>query len=254
MSNKIIGNPKIVNSEIRFKGKNNILYCEEGITIKDSYINFEGNNSLIFLSKNRHIYYFQITIYHNSVCYFGKNNYSNKKFHIIISEEKNVFIGDECLFAIDCWIRTADPHIIYNFDKKRINHSKSVYIGDHVWCGQNVLIFKGSKIGSGCIIGGGSVVPAKKLFSNSIYAGNPVKLIKSDVFHSKKSVNFFEEDDSAKYDEFIDDRWIYKFDDNTLSFDVIEEEILKSKDVNYRLDYLKSRLNKSKNRFYMGNK
>ena len=46
-------------------------------------------------------------------------------------------------------IRTADPHIIYDIHRKRINPSKSVFIGDHVWCGQNVLLLKGCRVGSG---------------------------------------------------------------------------------------------------------
>lgn len=252
MSNEIIGNPVLINSKVDFLGNHNILYCEEGVTIKDSYIKFNGDNSIVYLSQNRHTYYFQITSYHNSVCYFGKHNYTNKKMHIILSEEKHVFIGDECLFAINCWIRTSDPHIIYNFSKERINASKSVYIGDHVWCGQNVLLFKGCRLGSGCILGGGSVVSAKRLSSNCIYAGNPVRLIREEVFHSKKSVNLFTEEDSIKYDEFVDDRWIYQSDSSTIAFDVVEEELSKNKDYSYRLNYLINTLTAAKNRFYIG--
>lgn len=37
-NNKIIGTPQIVNSKITFKGENNILFCEEGVRIRNSNI------------------------------------------------------------------------------------------------------------------------------------------------------------------------------------------------------------------------
>lgn len=252
MCNEIIGNPKLINSTIKFHGENNMLYCEDGVVIKDSYIKFKGDNSLVYLSKNRHTYYFQITIHHKSVCYFGKHNYTNKKMFLILSERKHIFIGDECLFALNCWIRTADPHIIYNVDRKRINPSKSVYIGDHVWCGQNAYILKGSRIGSGCIIGGGAVVPSKKLKSNAIYAGNPVRLVKTDVFHSKSSVHEFHEEDTMASEEFLDDRYIYQYDKCTTEFENIEKDINQRESVEERLQYLKNELKRGKNRFFIG--
>ena len=257
-NNKIIGTPTIINSDIKFKGNNNILYCEQGVTIKNSYINFKGDNAVVYLSSNRHTYYFQVTIYNNSVLYFGENNYMNKQLHIILSEQKNVVIGDECLFAIGAWIRTSDPHIIYDSDSRyRINPSKSVFIGDHVWCGQEVLLLKGSKVGSGCIIGGRSVVSGKELLSNTIYAGNPVKKIRSNIFHSKKSVSNFTEKETDKYNKFIDDRYVYS--SSRFSYNLFEEvdyQLSERDDSEECLKYIKdSPLKLIKGgRFYIGTK
>ncbi|MFX3627504.1 hypothetical protein ACD574_02860 [Campylobacter sp. LH-2024] len=64
---------------------------------------------------------------------------------------------------------------------KRVNFGKSIYIGDHVWYGQEVAILKGSFIASGSTLGAKSVISGTK-FSNSIYAGNPSKLIKKINF------------------------------------------------------------------------
>ena len=132
---------------------------------------------------------------HDSILFFGKNNYINKKMQIILTEQKHMFVGEECLFAINCWFRTSDPHLLYDIDsKKRINNSQSIFIGDHVWFGQDVLTLKNSKIGSGCIVAARGVVSGKVLNSNTIYGGNPVRCIKENVFHLKKSVRKYKKD------------------------------------------------------------
>ena len=53
---------------------------------------------------------------------------------LLLSERKNIIIGDQCLFSHTIWFRNADPHLIYdNITNKRINPTQSIYIGDHVW-------------------------------------------------------------------------------------------------------------------------
>ena len=54
-----------------------------------------------------------------------------------------------------------------------------------MWIGQHVYFLKGTQIGSGSIIGAKSLVAGKKIKSNTIYAGNPAKLIRKDVFYDR---------------------------------------------------------------------
>lgn len=114
--------------------------------------------------------------------FIGENNYFNGILYIIASEHSDIFIGANCLFSFGIWIRTADPHLIYDIAScERLNYSKSIFIGDHVWVGQNALILKGTKIGSGSVIGG-MAVPHGKIPSNTCYVGNPAKEIQKDIF------------------------------------------------------------------------
>jgi len=81
---------------------------------------------------------------------------------------------------------------MYNTEtKERLNQSKSIVIDDHVWVGQNVFILKGSKVGSGSIIGARSIVPGKRLVSNALYAGTPVRKLRDKVFFPRDSVHSY---------------------------------------------------------------
>ncbi len=170
--NKVLGTPDLENTTIIFHGKGNILYCQNGVKIVNSTINFMQDHSVVFLCTNRGGYHLGVSINHNSVLFIGSNNYFNAKLNIVISEYQNVIIGNDGLYSFDCWLRTADPHLIYDMDThKRINESRSIVIGDHVWIGQHVYILKGSMIGSGSIVGAGSVVSGKSLEEpGSLYA------------------------------------------------------------------------------------
>ena len=52
-----------------------------------------------------------------------------------------------------------------------------VIINNEVWCGTNVVIVKGSRIGSNCVVGANSLVNGK-LDNNYLYVRNPVKALK----------------------------------------------------------------------------
>lgn len=61
--------------------------------------------------------------------------------------------------------------------------SEEITVGDGTWIGANVTILPGVNIGSGVIIAAGSVV-VHDCEDNSIYAGNPAKLIKNFDEHN----------------------------------------------------------------------
>ena len=60
---------------------------------------------------------------------------------------------------------------------KDSGESGDVYIGNNVFCGNNVTILKGVRIGDNSVIANGSVV-ISDVESNSIYGGNPAAFIK----------------------------------------------------------------------------
>lgn len=162
--NKFIGStPVMKNSTMNFKGEDNILYCEDGVTLVNSKLIFNGSGSVIYLRKNYFEYILNVTVNNSCTFYMRKDNYINGTLNVVVSEHTNVFIGNNGLFSFGIWLRTADPHLIYDCKNgKRLNYSKSIYLGDHIWVGQSAMILKGTSVESGSIIGAMSLVSGKK--------------------------------------------------------------------------------------------
>ena len=222
--NQILGEfPNLKDTNICFKGKNNILYCEPGVTLVGSELIFFANNSVIYLGTNRNEYKIYVAVHNDTVFHMGIHNYINKIMTVLLAEQRHVFIGDYGMFSWGIWIRNSDAHLIYECGTKtRINPTKSVYIGDHVWVGQESLIMKGTQIDSGSIIGAKSVISGKKIPHNSIWAGNPARQIKHDIFWDRAYVHPYKSDMTENvlyYDDYIEkfhhdyhsDGWIYDY-------------------------------------------
>lgn len=248
--NEFFGDLYLDNCNVKFQGKNNILFINGKLTLKDSNIEFRGDNSIIYICETDDIITLDVKVYNNSTFYVGENIWINKGIKIVISEETNVFFGRDCLISYDTCIRTGDPHLLYDCNTlERINQSKSVYVGDHVWIGQHAYILKGAKVGSGTTFGAMSLLSGKKYYSNCCYGGNPAKLIKKDVFFIKDDCHRFTKKEKEEYQKYDGKEFIYEVDNNTLSFESIEES-LNNLSIKEKLTFLDNITNnQNKNRF-----
>lgn len=223
--NVVLGNfPQLSNSKIIFRGKGNILFCESGVTLEDSVIDFNGDNGLVFLGKSRFKYKVNAFINNKCTLSIGRDNYINGPIHILLSEHKHFFVGSNCIFSTDITVRNSDAHLIYDINTmKRINPTKSIFLGDHVWIGKGVYLAKGTRISSGSIIGANSLISNKQVEHNASYAGNPARKIKEDIFWNGSCVHPWDikkTELSEDYQLFLDtffkdesaDRWIYDID------------------------------------------
>jgi len=89
---------------------------------------------------------------------------------------EKIDIGDACMIAHGAYISDADWHDIYD-RAEPVGKTKPIVLKDNVWIGDSAIICKGVTIGENSIIGAGSVV-TKDVPANSVYAGNPAKLVK----------------------------------------------------------------------------
>ena len=97
----------------------------------------------------------------------------------ITCRSKTIQIGDDTKIGPDCLITDTDFHGLEPGERLQsfFENDKSVEVGRNVWIGMRCIILKGVTIGENAIIGAGSVV-TKDVEPNSIYAGNPARLIR----------------------------------------------------------------------------
>ena len=234
--------------QYNFKGKNNILFLAGSTS--NVNVSFIHDNSLVFIGDQCSIKG-SLLITKDSVCFIDDYSTSNG-IELKIYENKNIIIGRDCMFSWRIVFRTCDGHLIYSLkDNRRINFSKSIYIGDHVWIGHDSVVYKGAFIGSGAILGSRSFLSAK-CHSNTINVGSPARELRQDVFWLRESPWLFSKEQSKNTlqnntDEF---KFSYK-QDEFLSPNFIEKRLESLNLAEQKLEFLYNHvyLNKNKNRF-----
>lgn len=91
-----------------------------------------------------------------------------------------VTIGNDVMMGPDCMLFTSN-HGFSSLDepmwKQRSSEPKPIIIDNDVWIGARVIILPGVHVGTGCVIGAGSVV-THDVEPFSIIGGNPARLIR----------------------------------------------------------------------------
>jgi acetyltransferase-like isoleucine patch superfamily enzyme len=93
-----------------------------------------------------------------------------------------IVIGDDFLGATGLHLNSG-THAPISLEPKQL----PIQIGDRVWCGINVSILAGVRIGNDVVIGAGSLV-CNNIPSNSIAVGVPARVIKPLDRESSKDV------------------------------------------------------------------
>lgn len=97
----------------------------------------------------------------------------NSTGNLTIICHRDIEIGNDCLFSWDVQIMDTDCHNITDKDGAVvINPPKPVKIGNKVWIGCKVCVFKGSRIPDGCVVGGASTITKPFREPNCIIGGN----------------------------------------------------------------------------------
>lgn len=171
-------------SRIKIIGDNNIIEFKGGVSqIKNLNIVITGDNNILTVGRNVSTNGLTICMQDNgNSIVLGEGFAGGGNSELAAIEGTEIIFGKDCLLSANITVRTGDSHSILNADTgMRTNPSASVIFGDHVWIGNTVLVFKGTHIGSNCIIAGGAVVTGKEYASNCIIGGNPAKIIKENV-------------------------------------------------------------------------
>lgn len=77
-------------------------------------------------------------------------------------------IGERCLFSSKITIRIGNSHSILDKNGTRINPSKGISIGNHVWIGNTVIILKGTEVNEDSVIATGGILYRQEKNSHQI--------------------------------------------------------------------------------------
>lgn len=149
------------NCKIFMSGNNQTLKIQEGCRLRNTSFWLEDGNNTILIGKQ----------------------VSCEGAHLAATEPGGrIELGNDCMLSYDIDIRNGDSHVIISETERiRINYPEDIKIGNHVWIGAHARILKGSVISENSIIGTGSIISNIQIEANSLVAGVPGKVLKSNV-------------------------------------------------------------------------
>lgn len=162
-------------------GNNNTVIIAESAKISNLNVSIQGdNNTLIIDADARIMGPCNISLEGNGIIHIGKN--SGVRGVNFLAKSGKIIIGELVMFSYGINIRNNDSHRIFYLVNQGeiINTPKDIVIGNHVWIGMNVTILKGVTIGDNSILALGAVV-TKSCPPHCIMAGNPAKIVKTDI-------------------------------------------------------------------------
>ena len=189
-NNTVITDPCFMkNTRINILGRNNKVEFDEDVVLKNCSVFISGNNNTVLVGSNCRLNNCVFWIEDdNNVISIGGNTTIHGSTQLACIEGCKIQIGCDCMFSSDISFRTGDSHSITDANGKRINDAKSIVIGNHVWIGTKTILNKGSCILNNSIIGAGSVVTRAFKDENVIVAGNPAKIIKTNINWKRERV------------------------------------------------------------------
>lgn len=174
---------------LRIRGKGNSVIIREGASIKYCRFFIHGNNNKIIIHRNCNLK--NVTFWmegNNNLIEVGENTTTERNVEFAACENTSIRIGSDCMFSHDIYCRTTDSHCIKDKETgERINHAKSINIGNHVWVGMQCLILKGSSIGNNSILAARCMTTKySDCENNIILAGSPARKIKANILWNRK--------------------------------------------------------------------
>ena len=176
-------------TSIRIKGSNNTIILGDFTRMDGASIYINGSNNVIQIGDWGYFCGTDLFIEDDG----GSINIGNQAkvigmTHMAVIEGTSITIGDGCIFSHDVHFRTGDGHSILDMQGRRINDSKDIVVGDHIWFATKVFCTKGSRIGSHSIVGTGALVTKAFEEPHCVLAGVPAKIVKRGVDWSMRRI------------------------------------------------------------------
>lgn len=174
---------------IHISGSNNQVIIEDFAVLNGASIYIHGSNNVITIGSWCHLAGTELCIEDDggSISIGSKTKILGKT-HLAAIEGTSITIGEDCLFSSDIHFRTGDSHSILDKKGCRINASRDIRLGNHVWVGTKVTCLKGAQVADHCIIGACTVVTKAFSEDHCVLTGFPAKIVKQEVDWSVKRI------------------------------------------------------------------
>ncbi|WP_372916434.1 hypothetical protein [Sandarakinorhabdus sp.] len=146
--------------------------------LDDLHIHFHVSNCTVTIGDDNHIRGHIFFKKLGGSVNIGQNN--KMITGIFMNVGGPIMIGNRCLFS-NAKFRSTDSHYIFDIQTgDQINPDAPITIGDDVWLAEDVMLFGGSSVGNGSVIGSRALVTGE-ILENCLAAGIPAKTIRRGV-------------------------------------------------------------------------
>lgn len=169
---------------INIHGNNNIVRIEYPINANNSCINILNDDVVVQIGSSSLFHNVRIDCSHGigQQCKIGRG-LTVHGMNIKLCEHCVCIIGEDCMFSNSINIWATDGHSVLDKNTRQIlNHADTpLIIGNHVWVGEGVRMTKRTRIYDNSICAGGAVCYKDYKQSNVVIAGNPGKVVRTDI-------------------------------------------------------------------------
>jgi acetyltransferase-like isoleucine patch superfamily enzyme len=185
--NRIVGAPKTsAATTLVFDGENCTATFGAGSTI-EGWFSFRRDDSTISVGA-RSVFRGQMSLGLGCEISIGDGLYCGAGAYLTTAEGASIRLGNDLLISDRFQARADDSHPIYDgVTGQRINPSRSITVGDHVWIGADVILMPGATVGSGSILGIRSMVTkSRPIPENCLAVGSPAEIQRRAVVWVRK--------------------------------------------------------------------
>ena len=175
---------------VTFLGNNNRVIIKSDASVCDVQIHILGNDSLIEISEDcridRALFWMTES---SSEIRIGLGTFLQESRIFLTDRRCSVRIGQRCMIANGSELRCGDGHAIFSLnDGEILNRAHFILLEDNVWLASRVFVLKDVTVGTGSIVGAGSVI-TKSIPPYTLAAGVPARALRSGVTWREENID-----------------------------------------------------------------
>lgn len=173
---------------INVQGDNNTIRIHLPIICRNCFIGIRNNNAYVELGSTKGPFDMRLFIQSGiSQKFIMKKNTTMRGVDVVLTEQSQCFIGEDCMFADKILFHCADDHSVLDVKTGEVlNRADApLIIGNHVWIAEWARLTKNTHIYDNSIVACGAVACKDYKESGVVIAGNPGQIVKKGITWSR---------------------------------------------------------------------